>query len=211
LRDLQSALEDGAAGGQPNADAETCRILEAIQSYSAWARNEFHQIHDHFRLLGEDNFRRYLPVEPLRIRMHPDDSLFEVFARAAAARAADARATISVPPSLAGAAAAAAELLDRLTDSWAGAIEFIDEDDERLAESIQSGQVARVRYAAPNRVPTGIRHAAAKSLQYVADTPVSTQGRIELLWYFREQSVSHVYHRYGNLGARAAEQRDEPA
>ena len=109
-----------------------------------------------------------------------------------------------------GAAAAAVELLDRLTDSWAGAIEFIDENDESLAESIQTGRVARVRYAAPNRVPEVIRHAAAKSLQYVADTPVSSQGRIELLWYFREQSVSHMYHRYGNLGLRAAEPRDEP-
>ena len=55
-----------------------------------------------------------------------------------------------------------------------------------------------------------IRQAAAKSLQYVADTPVSSHGRIELLWYFREQSVSHMYHRYGNLGLRAAEPRDEP-
>ena len=78
LRDLQTTLEDGAAGGQPNADAETCRVLAAINSYSEWARNEFHQAHDHFRLLGEDNFRRYLPVEPLRIRVHPEDSLFDV-------------------------------------------------------------------------------------------------------------------------------------
>jgi RHH-type proline utilization regulon transcriptional repressor/proline dehydrogenase/delta 1-pyrroline-5-carboxylate dehydrogenase len=211
LRDLQTALENGAAGGQPNADAETCRILAAIESYSQWARDEFHQAHDHFCLLGEDNFRRYRPVEPLRIRAHADDSLFDVFARAAAARAAGARATMSVPLSLAGAAASAVELLDRLTDSWAGAIEFIEEDDESLADLIQSGRVARVRYAAPDRVSERIRQAAAKSLQYIADTPVSAQGRLELLWYFREQSVSHVYHRYGNLGARAAEPRDEPA
>ena len=90
LLDLRRALENGAAGGQPNADAETCRVLAAINSYSEWARNEFHQAHDHFRLLGEDNFRRYLPVEPLRIRVHPEDSLFDIFARAAAARAAGA-------------------------------------------------------------------------------------------------------------------------
>jgi RHH-type transcriptional regulator, proline utilization regulon repressor / proline dehydrogenase / delta 1-pyrroline-5-carboxylate dehydrogenase len=68
----------------------------------------------------------------------------------------------------------------------------------------------RVRYAAPERVPESIRAIAAESLQYVADTPVSISGRVELLWYFREQSVSHVYHRYGNLGSRSGELRDEP-
>ena len=32
-------------------------------------------------------------------------------------------------------------------------------------------------------------------------------GRIELLWYLSEQSLSIDYHRYGNLGDRAAENR----
>ena len=37
-----------------------------------------------------------------------------------------------------------------------------------------------------------------------------TEGRVELLWYVREQSISHDYHRYGNLGARASEARRRP-
>ena len=98
LASLQRALEDGAAGGQADADVEVCRVLAAIESYEEWARREFRAAHDHFRLLGEDNFRRYLPVEPLRIRVHPEDTLSDVFCRAAAARAAGCRATISVPP-----------------------------------------------------------------------------------------------------------------
>jgi RHH-type proline utilization regulon transcriptional repressor/proline dehydrogenase/delta 1-pyrroline-5-carboxylate dehydrogenase len=200
------------AGVEPKPrEVELRRVLAAITSYEHWAHVEFQAAHDHFRLLGEDNFRRYLPVEPLRIRVHADDSLADVFCRAAAARAAGCRATISTPPTLPGQAASAVELLDALTDSWAGAIEFIDEDDERLAEAIRSGQVARVRYASPDRVPDVVRKAAAEALQYVADTPVSLHGRVELLWYVREQSVSHVYHRYGNLGLRVDESRDEPA
>ena len=42
---------------------------------------------------------------------------------------------------------------------------------------------------------------------YVARAPVLAEGRIELLWYVREQSISHDYHRYGNLGARIEESR----
>jgi RHH-type proline utilization regulon transcriptional repressor/proline dehydrogenase/delta 1-pyrroline-5-carboxylate dehydrogenase len=211
LNTLRHALEEGAAGGRPNADTEICRVLSGIDSYETWARDEFRAVHDHFRLLGEDNFRRYLPVEPLRIRVHDEDSLSDIFCRAAAARAAGCRAIVSVPPLFRGPAADASELLDRLTDSWAGAIEFVEEDDAMLAAAMRMATDGRVRYAAPGRVPESIRAAAAESLQYVADTPVSTAGRVELLWYFREQSISHVYHRYGNLGERANETRDEPS
>jgi RHH-type proline utilization regulon transcriptional repressor/proline dehydrogenase/delta 1-pyrroline-5-carboxylate dehydrogenase len=207
---LRRALEDGAAGGQANADAEVCRVLEALTSYSRWADEEFHAMHDHFRLLGEDNFRRYWPVEPLRIRVHAEDTLSEIFCRAAAARAAGCRATVSTPAELDGPAADAVALLDKLTDSWGAAIEFIEEDDGALVDAIRAGRVARMRYASPNRVQLIVREAAAEALQYVADTPVSLHGRVELLWYVREQSISHVYHRYGNLGIRAEEVRCEP-
>lgn len=178
--------------------------------FSGWAEKEFGAVHDHFRLLGEDNFRRYLPVEPLRIRVHEEDTEWEIFCRAAAARAVGCRATVSSPPTLGGTAAEAVQALDELTHAWAGAIEFIEEDDEALAAAIRTGQVARVRYASADRVPPGIRLAAAEALQYVADEPVVAHGRIELLWYVVEQSVSQIYHRYGNLGRRSDEPRDEP-
>ena len=211
LNSLHRAIQDGAAGAMANADIEACRVLAAISSYETWTRDEFRAAHDHFRLLGEDDYRRYLPVEPLQIRVHHEDSVSDVFCRALAARAASCRATISAPPSLSGPAADAVELLDRLTESWAGAIEFIEEDDASLDAAVRMGQVARLRYAAPERVPDSVRAAAAEALQYIADAPVSLNGRIELLWYLQEQSVSYVYHRYGNLGLRADEERDEPA
>ena len=212
LQDFYRAIVERAGTEPPAVEQEFRRVLSAIASYEHWAHEEFHGAHDHFRLLGEDNFRRYLPVEPLRIRVHPNDSLTEIFCRAAAARAIGSRTTVSMPLHQQGERVGnLVELLDELTHSWAGAIEFVEEDDNTLAELIRSGRVARVRYAAPDRVPEVVRKAAAESLEYVADSPVSTQGRIELLWYVREQSVSHIYHRYGNLGERLAEPRDEPA
>ena len=42
---------------------------------------------------------------------------------------------------------------------------------------------------------------------YLARAPVLAQGRVELLWYLREQSISIDYHRYGNLGIREGEER----
>ncbi len=43
----------------------------------------------------------------------------------------------------------------------------------------------------------------------VVSARVSAEGRLEMLWYLREQSISTDYHRYGNLGIRADETRAE--
>ena len=61
----------------------------------------------------------------------------------------------------------------------------------------------RIRYAAPYRVPDEVFQAAAQTGFYISRTPVMMEGRIELLQYFKEQSICNDYHRYGNLGERA--------
>ncbi len=206
----RAALEVLGTSLQDTTDADRCGgkwITAAIQSYADWSEREFQLQHDHFCLLGEDNFRRYLPLKLLRVRVHPDDSPFEIFARAAAARAVGCLTTVSIPPNLSGTAADAVRQLDLLTEPWAGAIEFVEESETQLAKVLSTGQTERLRYAAPSRVSNAVRRAAAESLQFVADAPISDHGRIELLWYVREQSISHVYHRYGNLGPRSSEKR----
>jgi RHH-type proline utilization regulon transcriptional repressor/proline dehydrogenase/delta 1-pyrroline-5-carboxylate dehydrogenase len=203
LRD--ALLKQGA--GSDFAAQDVARVIRAIENYRHWMTEEFQPVHDHFRLIGEDNFRRYLPVSHLRLRVHAEDSPFEIFARAAAARAAGSRTVVSAPQDLPGPARDAIERLDELTDSWAAAIEFLEETDQQLAEAMRSGVTRRVRYADSTRVPQLIREASAESYVYVADAPVLEHGRIELLWYLQEQSLSHIYHRYGNLGRRAAEPR----
>lgn len=186
---------------------ETARLLTALASYDHAAREEFLHAHDHFRLVGEDNFRRYLPIRAVRIRIHADDTFFDVFARAAAACAAGCRVTVSVPPAV---PSPPAEALDEFTHAWGAQIEFVEESDADLAAAIRDGRTERVRFAAPSRVPRELRLLAAEASVHLADTPVLAEGRIELLWYLREQSLSHAYHRYGNLGSRAAERRTEP-
>ena len=103
----------------------------------------------------------------------------------------------------------AAALLDELTEPWAGDIEFVEETDEQLVKAIRERQADRVRYAAPDRAPLAVLQAGAEAGECVVSVPVSSEGRLELLWYVHEQSVSIDYHRYGNLGRRAAEERAE--
>jgi RHH-type proline utilization regulon transcriptional repressor/proline dehydrogenase/delta 1-pyrroline-5-carboxylate dehydrogenase len=67
----------------------------------------------------------------------------------------------------------------------------------------------RIRYAAPGRVPPDVFAAAATTGFTIARTPVVMEGCLELLQYYRQQSVCTNYHRYGNLGDRAAEFTEE--
>jgi RHH-type proline utilization regulon transcriptional repressor/proline dehydrogenase/delta 1-pyrroline-5-carboxylate dehydrogenase len=204
LRNLREHLEAVEISAPPE---EVARLLAAIGSYDRWAREEFGRAHDHFRLLGQDNLRRYLPFREIRVRVHEEDTFFEVAACACAAQALGSRVLISSPP---GSDSPAVRLLDDLTDFWAGSIEFFEESDAQLAAALHAGKVERVRFASPERVPPDLRRAAAEAGVHLADEPVCAEGRVELLWYLREQSISHDYHRYGNLGARSDERRAEP-
>jgi len=208
LDDLRSRLPVAARGRKGVTEGQVRRVILAIGSYDRNVRREFGRTHDFFRLVGQDNQRRYRPVAELRVRLHPDDGFFELFGRVCAARAAGCRVTVSSPPEV---RAPGLELLEELTEAWAGAIEFVEETDAELARVIREAGTERIRYASPGRVPLSIFEAAHETGLFVARAPVLAEGRVELLWYLREQSLSHDYHRYGNLGQRAEEERSEVA
>jgi RHH-type proline utilization regulon transcriptional repressor/proline dehydrogenase/delta 1-pyrroline-5-carboxylate dehydrogenase len=209
-----SKVSDGPAGATPAArlrDAilakqlpDADRIAAAIASCETAWHDEFSKEHDHFKLVGQDNVRRYLPFHTVRVRVHADDSAFEIFTRVCAAHIAGCRVTASFAGK-----SATISLLEELTESWAGAIEFVEESDEQLALAIRAGQTDRLRFAAPERVPLAVLTAGNEAGGCIVSTPVSGEGRLEMLWYLREQSISTDYHRYGNLGLRASEQRAE--
>jgi RHH-type proline utilization regulon transcriptional repressor/proline dehydrogenase/delta 1-pyrroline-5-carboxylate dehydrogenase len=66
--------------------------------------------------------------------------------------------------------------LAELTHGWAGGIEFVEESDEELVTALRSDDDERIRFAAPNRVPTALRHAAAQRGIFLADAPVVAEG-----------------------------------
>ena len=200
LRDLVAAIQRGPHAWKADFDS----LQAAIQSFDQAASEEFLISHDHFRLLGQDNIRRYVPVPMLVIRLTPSDSWKDMVMRIAAAKAVGCRAIVSAAK---GVHAETMEIVHDMTESWAADIEFVEQSDEELIEAVEWGGVSRLRYAAPDRVPLTIRKAVIDRYVHVADAPVHAVGRIELLWYVQEQSVSRDYHRYGNLGLRAREER----
>lgn len=174
------------------------KTVRAIKSYLYHGEQEFLQEKDYFHLRGQDNIVRYLPIGTVVVRIHEADSLFDVLARTAAVQISGCNLMISIPTDLNN---AVTSFLHGETGRKIVArtpLERHSEDDLiRLMSRVQ-----RIRYAAPERVPAAVSEAAAARGFYVARSKVLMEGRIELLQYFQEQSVSDSYHRYGNLGER---------
>jgi RHH-type proline utilization regulon transcriptional repressor/proline dehydrogenase/delta 1-pyrroline-5-carboxylate dehydrogenase len=202
LATLRTVCDELRNRSHPEAE----RIVAAALSYERNQHEEFGVEHDHFKLVGQDNVRRYLTVGSVRVRVHADDSAFDVFGRTFAAHVAGCPVVVSVPPDLDLPTVA---LLETLTESWAGAIEFVEETDAQLAQAIRERRTERVRYAGPERAVLEVLQAGNEAGGIIVSVPVSAEGRLELLWYVHEQSISTDYHRYGNLGLRADEVRSE--
>jgi RHH-type proline utilization regulon transcriptional repressor/proline dehydrogenase/delta 1-pyrroline-5-carboxylate dehydrogenase len=178
---------------------EIDKTIRAIKSYLYHVEQEFSREIDYFHLRGQDNILRYLPVGKLVVRLHAKDSLFETLARIAAARIAGCNLQISMPR---GIQTAVTQFLSDIEGRrLVGDCPITFEQDNDLISRIP--EIDRIRYAAPDRVSKEVYQAAAETGFYIARSPVMMEGRIELLQYYRQQSICNNYHRYGNLGERA--------
>ncbi len=209
LEEFASALKrtSGSTGSSLLTTEQWQCIAAAIADYDIFAIEEIRQRHDTLRLIGQDNFRLYQPMMHIRVRIDAADSLPCIVARAAAVIAVGGRASISYAD---GVHEEWLRRFERQISDVATGLEFIEESDDAMVEAIRHGQVDRIRYASSAAVPLAVRQAAHQRGVYIADCPVSSFGRIELLWYVREQSLCVDYHRYGNLGFRSGEPRAEP-
>ena len=95
-----SCFGPGMKAGGPNYVAQFMRFASAtpassgeasieyaVASIERWCKAEFNAVNDQFRLLGQDNVRRYLPLREVTIRVHQQDSEFDVAVRIEAAGA----------------------------------------------------------------------------------------------------------------------------
>jgi RHH-type proline utilization regulon transcriptional repressor/proline dehydrogenase/delta 1-pyrroline-5-carboxylate dehydrogenase len=175
------------------------KTIRAVKSYLYWYEQEFSREKDHFHLRGQDNIVRYLPMGKVVIRLHEQDSLFDVLGRLAAAKISGCKPVISIPMDLEN--SVSEFLKTKEGKQIVGKSLTLRQSDEELIETIP--KIQRLRYAAPDRVPAAVYEAAAKTGFYISRNRVLMEGRIELIQYFQEQSVCDNYHRYGNLGERA--------
>ncbi len=181
----RSAVGPGAKAGGPDYVAqlgtwhpthEPGGLLErAFASDEHWWTARLAVGHDPTGLAYEANVLRYRPRPRVAVRV-TDPALADELVRVLAA----------------------AERCGVPVDVSDVAFESDDAFAARLADLAARG-VDRVRVI--GTVPADLRAAAHAAGVDVADAPVTANGRLELAWFLREQTVSRTLHRFGNLAA----------
>ena len=162
------------------------RLSVGACDYARAMRAHFSVDHDPSAVLGERNVFRYQPCSPMLLRAAGGADLVDVLLCAAAALSAGVAFVLSVTERV----HAALPVLGRLP---------------RVSTAVEDAAAAAARVSASARVRVigsiepELRAAAEDALVHVAAAPVLLSGRFELLAYHREQSLSHRFHRYGNL------------
>jgi len=176
---------------------DECELaLRHICHFAHWHEVEFLKEHDYAYIRGESNIIRYLPVESVLLRVEEKDALDEILTTIMAIKMIGAKLHISIPKK-----SRKAEFiwLESKQASFIGREDSISRDDEDELIEMMS-KVQRIRFLHPNNVTQNIYEQVASKAIYIASDPFVSHGRLELMHYFIEQSISNSYHRYGNLG-----------
>jgi len=78
-------------------------------------------------------------------------------------------------------------------------VQVVVENEATLIARIDSRDAVYDRLRALGPLSTALRQALNMAGINVVDVPVLANGRLELRYYLREQSLSQTVHRYGNV------------
>ena len=179
--------------------AEDLGVWYASISSYAYHWQQFRRDKDQSKIVGEDNFFRYLPRKKMVFRITPEDRPLDYLRVFAAALTTETRLEISWEKSK------EAKARQGNWETLLPIFNIIEEDEKHFIQRIEQAHVKRIRMLSPPS--QALKKAAAEIASYIDHAPVLANGRLELLHYLREVSLSISYHRYGNLGLREGELR----
>ncbi len=177
-----------------------CAMQSCLEAYE----DEFDTQKDYCNIRGEDNIFRYLPLSKIVIRVGKNDTLFDVLSRVFAAKVSKVGCVhLSI---------CSKDNSDVISFLFENKEKFLEEHDTMVRQSeddfkILSLNADKIIYSSEKNVPQSIYEFAADELIFIVRQKPMMNGRLELLNYFEEQSISHSYHRYGNLGIRGLEEK----
>jgi RHH-type proline utilization regulon transcriptional repressor/proline dehydrogenase/delta 1-pyrroline-5-carboxylate dehydrogenase len=173
----------------------------SVGSYAYYWKNLYSKEHDPSLLYGQDNILKYVPREKIAFRINALDINLNVMRVIAAALTCGTELEVS------GDASNVHSLGNGEWTKLTKHITIVNETEAEFVERIKSGDIKRVRFISnPSLI---IKQAIGEAgANLIAASPVAN-GRVELMRYLREISLSIDYHRYGNLGLRENEVRAE--
>ncbi len=169
----------------------------SVSNYAYWWKR-LRQDRDPTKIVGQDNFFRYIPRKNIILRLEKESPAIDALRVCAAALTVGAGLEISWSHD----ASQQSEL------NWLELVPVLDvkeEEESEFLERVRQGKMQRIRLV--GHPSQALKEAAAEAAILLIDAPVLANGRLELLHYLREVSLSIDYHRYGNLGLREGELR----
>ncbi len=192
VKALSKAIEQ-----DPSFTFDSALWKASIGSYAFYWNAYFSKSHDPSLIRGQDNFQRYATHPHILLRGQKQDSILDLLRIIAAALTCGSHLEISLED----------EKMANQFKTWGMTALFPikHEANEEFAKRVEAGKIKRVRLISPP--PINIQKALANTACHLNIGAVMANGRLELLHFLREVSVSRDYHRYGNLGAREKEKR----
>jgi len=184
-----SSFGPGAKAGGPNYVAQFTRQTSRLDQHDyakAW-QDGFSVRRDASQVLGQDNVLDYVPCPGLCVLVTRGASPDDVSHVLDALEVVGARAEFATL----GAPDACVEAIRRAQQ------QYTDHDTERLVAHLRAKRFRRIRVLGD--LPDSIVVAVETLDAHLECSPVSKSGRVELLHYLRERSLSATTHRYGNL------------
>lgn len=187
-----SSFGGGTKAGGPNYAAQFMVITDKPGAVKDWRKSyekaykeEFSTIRDWNKCIGEQNLFRYLPVKSMGLRVLDGDKLADVEKVVVAASTVGAPLTVSIDPKN-----------PILADVKKLGTKIKEESLDSFLKSIPGYE--RIRTLG-GEVPAELWKAAAAADRHVASQRPLNEGRLELINYLKEQSISFEYHRYGSM------------
>ena len=210
LRGLDSRITSVIEAAQPSLDYESFEWLRrgALSDAIAWDR-EFGQVKDVSALGIERNLFRYRPIAEVGLRATGDASWQSVLRVAIAGIRAGSALTLSAPVGLPGAVRRALSDVDvavyvETDEQWLQRIAGSAPDPAGgAAGEASAARPPRVRLIGPRESVAELHRALSIAIDgdpdlAVYDNEVTTAGRLELLPFLHEQSITITAHRFGN-------------
>ncbi|MDF1883970.1 bifunctional proline dehydrogenase/L-glutamate gamma-semialdehyde dehydrogenase [Sulfurimonas sp. SAG-AH-194-C21] len=171
------------------------KILNICANFVYWVDKEFSKEHDYSNIRGESNYIKYIGVKSVLLRVDETSRLEEIVCSIFATRLMGASLHLSLNKETKSVA------IKTIFDNQAILFEekelFFENEDEFI-DVVKNHE--RIRFLTRDKVSEKIYEALSYDATYLSKEVFVSNGRLEMLHYYIEQSISDSYHRYGNLG-----------
>ena len=170
----------------------------SLENYHYWWKHYFSQKHDPSLIVGQDNILKFVSRKDIVYRIL-DEDFIDIMRVLGAAMICRVKLPISVDPKF------VATMSEEKWSVISQLMVVIEESEKQFCERVEKGEIRRVRFLAKRG--DALEKVLADNAVSLLDDPILANGRLELLNYVREVSISYDYHRYGHLGIREDEKR----